>query len=138
MLPDDQLPSLTSEQKSVAGKLGISVEDYARSVLAGRRTSDGLLAKTENFGRLLEEKLKERVSNGLVESVAPETAEHKFRVALRVSGKPAILHVDEEIVDDLFEGGSSEAEAKILRVLDLAMRERVARLKISQRIVAIF
>ncbi len=125
-LPKEQLPALTVEQQIVATKLKISIEDYARSVLAGRRTSDGLLVKTASFGRLLEEKLKERVANGLVESVALETSEHKFRVLIQVGGKSAVLHIEEEIVDDLFEGGSSEAEKKILRILDLAMHEKVA------------
>ena len=55
-IPKDELPALTDEQKEVVRKLGLTEEDYARSALAGERTQNALLVKTEMFARLLEKK----------------------------------------------------------------------------------
>jgi hypothetical protein len=124
-IPGDQLKPLTPEQAEVAAQLKISAEDYARSALAGERTTDTLLAKTQRFAGLLEQRLASRARGVSIDSVALETWEHKFRVVIR--GKlDTVLHINEDIVDDLFEGGSKEADDRISRIVDLAVGERVA------------
>lgn len=124
-LPQEQLPSLTPEQREVARKLRISVEDYARSVLAGRRTTESLLAKTTRFARLLQERVRNRAAQADVESVALRTFEHRFDIELKLDGAVLPLRVDENIVDDLFESGSADAEQRLTRILDLALQARV-------------
>jgi hypothetical protein len=71
------------------------------------------------------ERLASRSSDIHVDEVALETWEHKFRIAIQGQMK-AVFRVDEEIVNDLFEGGSKEADEKISRIIDLVLRERVA------------
>jgi len=125
-LPKDQLPPLTEQQKEVARKLGVSEEDYARSALAGERTQNTLLAKTETFARLLEKKLCELGSKASVENVALQILDDRFEVLLRVNGKLLPLRIKEEIVDDILESGSAEAEEKLSKILSrtVGVRER--------------
>jgi flagellar motor protein MotB len=125
-LPKDQLPPLTEEQREVARKLGVSKEDYARSALAGERTQNALLEKTETFARLLERKLRELGSNATVENVVLQILDDRFEVLLRVNGKLLPLRIKEDVIDDLFESGSAEAEQKLARILDatVGVRER--------------
>lgn len=125
-LPKDQLPPLTEQQKEVARKLGVSEEDYARSALAGERTQNTLLAKTETFARLLEKKLSELGSKASVENVALQILDDRFEVLLRVNGKLLPLRIKEEIVDDLLESGSADAEEKLSKILNttVGVRER--------------
>jgi len=93
--------------------------------LAGERTTEALLGKTQRFAGLLEQRLASRVAGVQIDSVALETWEHKFRVVIR--GKlNTVFHVNEDIVDDLFEGGSKEADERISRIVDLVVGERVA------------
>jgi hypothetical protein len=123
-IPKDQLPALTKEQKEVAGKLGVSEEDYARSALAGERTQNSLLAKTEAFARLLEKKIKDLGFKAVVENVILQILEHRFDVLLNVNGTKLPLRIKEEIVDDLFEAGSADAEEKLSRILNLTLGPR--------------
>jgi hypothetical protein len=127
-LPAAELPPLTDEQRSIAEKLGISAEDYARSAKAGELTRRELQTKTENFGRLLEQKIRDRVPGSSVESIVLLTFEGKFRVVAVSGGKEIRLHVDEDLVDDLLQSGSPEMEARLDRVIDLNLpRSEAAR-----------
>lgn len=120
LLPE-QLPRLTHEQRSVARKLGIPEEEYARSLVAGQRSHEALLAKTERLARLLAKLLKEMNATVTVENITLRTFEEKFDVLLR-SGTTAIpLRISEDIVDELFERGSEDAERRIARVLQTAL-----------------
>ena len=125
-LPKDQLPPLTQEQKAVAAKLRVSEEDYARSALAGQETQGNLLAKTERFARLFERRVKGLDPNATVERVALLSWEHRFDIVMRIGRGIVPVRVDEAIVDDLFEGGSSEADQKLSRIVELALGQRVA------------
>jgi hypothetical protein len=118
-LPASELPALSDEQKSFAEKLGISPEDYARSTKAGELTRRELQAKAETFGRLLEQKIRDRAPNASVESVVLLTFEGKFRVVTVVGGKETLLQIDEELVDDLLQSGSPEMETRLDRIIDL-------------------
>jgi hypothetical protein len=125
-LPKEELPALTDEQKEVARKLKVSEEDYARSALAGKRTQNALLAKTEMFARLLGKKLRDVGSKATVESVVLQILDDMFEVVLKLNGKLVPLRIKEEIVNDLFEGGSADAEGRVSRILDstIGVRER--------------
>lgn len=123
-LPKAELPPLTEEQKEVARKLGVSEEDYARSALAGERTQNALLAKTETFARLLEKKLRDLGLNANVENVVLQILDDRFEVLLRMNGKLLPLRIKEEIVDDLLERGSAEAEERLARILNATVGVR--------------
>jgi hypothetical protein len=125
-VPVEQLPPLSAEQREVACKLGIREEDYARSALAGQRTAQRLLEKTERLGRLLQQKMTARGGAVTVQRVALQTWEHRFNVQVEVDGQVVSFRVAEEVVDDLFEGGSADADQRLSRILEVSLPTRVA------------
>jgi hypothetical protein len=126
-LPADQLPALSPAQKEAARRLHVSEEDYARSALAGHRTGEKLLQKTERFARWLQALLRERAVDAEVGNVTLNTWDGKFEVTLGRNGSPLFFKVDEEVVDSLFESGSADAEQRLARVLDLVLGVGAAR-----------
>ena len=117
-IPFQDLPALTDEQRQVARKLDISEEDYARSVLAGRRTQEVLVRKAEALAAFLEGRIAHEHGRIQVNRIVLDVVEHRFIVELDVGGKPRVLRIDEDIVDDYFESGSPDAEVKLARVFD--------------------
>jgi len=120
-LSPEQLPRLTDEQRSVASKLGIPEEDYARSVVAGERNREALLLKTERLARLLEQRLKASGIGAHVNRVTLRTIQHRFDVELQVNGRMVPFQVEETVVDDYFDSGSNDAEQRLGHILDRAL-----------------
>lgn len=120
-IPKEQLPPLTDAQKTVAHQLGASEEDYARMILEGERAHDELLVKTELFARLLEKKLHEIGSKAKIQNVLLRTLDGKFEVEMDVNGRTIPLRIREELIDDLFEAGSPDAEERLARILQTTL-----------------
>ncbi len=120
-LPVEQLPPLTKEQQEVAKKLGISDADYRRSAFAGERSRETLLAKTERLARQLAKMLRGLHSDASIDSVTLRTFGERLDVSLRLGQQVVPIRISEELVDDLFEGGSEEAERRLVRVLESAV-----------------
>jgi hypothetical protein len=116
-VPTGDLRPLTPPQREVARKLGISEDDYARSALAGERTQQSLLTKTETFARLLQRRLGEVAPEAKVNRVTLRTLNDRFDVEVVVDNSTLPLRIDERIVDDLFERGSEDAEQRLQRIL---------------------
>jgi hypothetical protein len=121
-VPANRLPALTPEQREVARKLGIPEPDYARSALAGERTREALLRKTERLARLLEHRMQALGLSGSIKRVMLRTVEHRFDVEIESGGHMVPLRIEENLVDDYFDGGSLDAEEKLGRILDRALR----------------
>jgi hypothetical protein len=121
-VPDTELPPLTPEQREVAKKLGVSENDYARSALAGERAREVLLRKTERFARLLEQRLSALKLHATVTRVMLRTFEHRFDVEIDANSQLVPLRIEESLVDDYFDGGSIEAEERLGRILDRAVK----------------
>ncbi len=123
-LPAEQIP-LTHEQREVARKLGVPELDYARGAEAGRRSQEALLAKTEKFARLLARLLEERVATlgggGKINRVTLRTIHDRFDVEMQINGRIVPLRVEESIVDEYFDAGSTDAEQRLIRILDRAL-----------------
>jgi len=125
-LPASELPPLTAEQRIVAKKLGIVEADYARSALAGQRTTEKLFDKTERFGRYFKRALSRKSQQGLVESITLNTWDGKFEITVREAGRLIHLCDDEAIVDDYFDSGSPDMEERLSRILDLTLEPQVS------------
>jgi len=123
-LPSEQLPSLSKEQREVAGKLGIPEADYARSAFAGKRSQETLLAKTERFARLLAGMLRQANIPASIESVTLRTFDEKFDILLKSGRSVVPLRVAESLVDDLFENGSAEAKQRMTRILETVAQQQ--------------
>ena len=125
-VPANQLPELTVEQKSVAKKLGISEEDYARSAYAGKRNQDRLIEKTRRFAGILEERLRSLSEGARIERVRLVTIEHEYSIELSVNDRRIFFRVPEEMVDDFIEGGSADVGRQIMNRLETVLTGRAA------------
>jgi hypothetical protein len=124
-IPKEQLPPLTPEERATAAQLRVPEENYARSAFAESKTQDKLLQKTERLARLLLEMLQSRSYPGTVQRVLLDTLDGKFEVEFR-NGGTFEARIDEGLVDEIFETGSSDAERRLSRILDLVLEKRVA------------
>ena len=118
--PADQLPPLSEAQREVARKLHIPEEDYARSAFAGKRTQAALLEKAQRFARLLDARVKKLREAASVSTVVLRTIDHRFDVEISDGKKLLPLRIDENIVDDLLEGGSADADRRVSGMLEQA------------------
>ncbi len=125
-VPADQLPSLTGDQKSVAKKLGISEEDYARSAYAGKRNQDRLIDKTRRFAEILEERLQSISEGARIDRIRLVTIEHEYRIEITLNNRKLFFRVPEEMVDDFIEGGSAEIGRQIMNRLETVVTGRAA------------
>ncbi len=125
-LPKEDLPPLTPEQQQVARKMRIPEADYARGALASKQGAEKLLDVVERFARLVRVKLQGRAPSLELKRVALDTLIGKYEVEANLNGHTLTFRVDEELVDDLFEGGSEIAEKRLDRVIDLALLTEVS------------
>jgi hypothetical protein len=119
-LSAEQLPRLSEEQRAVAKKLGIPEQDYARSVVAGERGREALLAKTERLARLLEQRIAALGIDGRINRVTLRTIQGRFDVEVQVNGRVLPLRIEETLVDDYFDNGSADSEQRLAHILDRA------------------
>jgi len=119
-LSAEQLPRLSEEQRAVAKKLGIPEQDYARSVVAGERSREALLAKTERLARLLEQRIATLGIDGRINRVTLRTIQGRFDVEVQVNGRVLPLRIEETLVDDYFDNGSADSEQRLAHILDRA------------------
>ncbi|MGO8719973.1 MAG: hypothetical protein ACLQMO_12255 [Acidobacteriaceae bacterium] len=110
-------------KKTVADKLRISHEDYARSVYAGDLTRNELGAKAKRAGRLVERIARSRVPDVHVDSAWLKTIDGKFRFDLDFNRSRTAIWVAEDLVDEFLESGSRIAEEKIARSIESALPE---------------
>jgi hypothetical protein len=76
------------------------------------------------FARLLEKKLRDLGLKATVDNVVLRILEDRFDVVLRVNGAGFPLRIKEDVVDELFEGGSVDAEEKLSRILKATVGAR--------------
>ena len=117
----EELPTLSPPQQETARRLHVSEEDYARSALAGRRSRQKLLQKTERFARWLQGLLRGKAAGTEIKTVVLNTWDGKFEITLHRDRSPVFFRVDEDRVDSLFEGGLRDAEQRLSHVLDLVL-----------------
>jgi hypothetical protein len=117
-VPKEQLPALTPEQRRVAEAQRIPEELYQRSAVAGQRTAEKLLKKTEWFAKVLQKELAERAPEAAINSVVLDARKEKFDIAVAINGTEMPLHIEERIVDELFDLGSTDAGQRLSTMLD--------------------
>jgi hypothetical protein len=126
-VPSGELPPLTEMERTVAKKLGVSEEDYARNLLAGHKTTEFLYGKTERLARHLQAVIAANRISARIERIALINVDHRFDVEVRVNGSTVLMRIDENVVDDLFEGGSAEAEERLQRIVRTNLQAGAAR-----------
>ncbi|MHB1699466.1 MAG: hypothetical protein ACYCSN_04895 [Acidobacteriaceae bacterium] len=121
------MPQLTAAEKIVAGKFGQSDEEYARSRYATELTDFDLAARAQRLGEFVQRVMQESLPDAVVERVWLKTFEGKFRLDCAIGGVASPIFIEEELVDDLFEGGDSLAEEKIRRIVNLSLPARTSK-----------
>jgi hypothetical protein len=123
--PTNALPELTPAQRNTAKQLHVSEEDYARMFLAQQLSADRLVEKTAEFGNLLERSIQARGIDASVRSIKLDDLHQRYEVEVQANGTQVPLTIDGQLVQDLLERGSAEAEASISRIIDLSLGRRV-------------
>ena len=122
-VPKEQLPALTSEQRKVADAQHVPEELYQRSALAGRRTAEKLLRKTEWLAKLLRSELAKQAPKAAIRSVVLDVWGGKFEIDIEIDSAPfPPLHIGENIVDDLLDLGSTASEQKLSEMLERCLQ----------------
>ena len=121
-IPVDQLPSLSEEEMSVAGKLAIPIDEYRRARYAAEISRKHLKDRATRLGLLVQNWLSDHEFSAHVSSVWLKTFAGKYRVDIG-GATPHRLFFEEELVDDMLEGGSEEARHRFNRVLSLNLLE---------------
>ncbi len=116
-IPVQELPVLSDEEQRVAEKLAISAEDYRRSKYAAELTKKQLELRAMKVGRLVEEWLRSRQVKAEIKTVWLKTFDGKYRIDADVEGVGQSVMITEDLVDDLLDAGSQEAQRSFDRVL---------------------
>jgi hypothetical protein len=124
-VPIDQLPALSDEQRVVAKKLGISEEAYARSAYAGQKNQGRLIEKSMKFAKLLQKKLQARADFQLG-TIRLDVLKHRYEVVGTEDARHVSFFVSEDLIDELLQSGSENAERSLDRVLDYAFPAHAA------------
>lgn len=118
---DQLLAALTPEQRETAQQMRVPEEDYARAMLANRKGLEKMGEKARRFARLLRQKLGALNPTASIEKILLDTFAERFEVEIAANGTTLPLTVSEKLVDELFESGSIEAEARLVRILEFAL-----------------
>ena len=119
--PEWQLLSLTEGQKAAAKRMGISEDEYKKSVYAAKRSKERLIEKTKPFATFLERSLGRIAPNAHIDKIRLLTTEREYRVDGYVAGKKARFRVSEDMVDDFVERGFANVGESIERNLETAI-----------------
>ncbi len=117
-LPPQELPALTPEEREVAVNLGLRAEDYARSRLAGDKTRAKLGERAERVGLIIDSWMKKHGLPGEVTAVWLKTFQGKFRIEIATEARTMHLFIEEQIMDDLLDAGSRQAQDLLDRLLE--------------------
>jgi hypothetical protein len=107
--------------------MGISAEDYRRSKYAGDLTREGLQARALQVGKLIEDWMRTQNVVGDVRAVWLKTYEGKFRVDVHLGGGIQQVFLKEDVVNDLLDSGSRDAQQSLDRLLSANLLSEIAR-----------
>jgi hypothetical protein len=124
--PNRELPNLNQLQREIAGKFGISKEEYARSVLAGRYGVQRLRKRTTRLGEEIDKILLEVSPGYRVSKVIAEMFRERWLILIRTSGRDLGVSVPRELGDSFLDSGArgaaEELKARVKAALGLGER----------------
>jgi hypothetical protein len=121
LAPFSDLPPLSNEQADVAGKLGLSAEEYIRSAYAGELSKPELVSKAEGIGKLVERIAKTYAPSARIDKVLLETYLGLVRLSGTAGNSEFRIDVEEDLIDDLMRGGSKELLERLERIVRMAL-----------------
>lgn len=124
-VPVQELPAISEDEQRVAEKLAISAEDYRRSKYASELTKKQLELRAVKVGQLIESWLRSHQFKAEIKAVWLKTFDGKYRIDVDVDGVAQLVLITEDLMDDVLDSGSHEAQQSFDRVLtaNFGMRE---------------
>jgi hypothetical protein len=116
-IPVQELPGISEEEQRVAEKLAISAEDYRRSKYAAELTKKQLDLRAVKVGQLVESWLRNHHVKAAIKAVWLKTFEGKYRIDVDVDGVVQLVVITEDLMDEILDTGSQEAQRSFDRAL---------------------
>lgn len=116
-IPVQELPAISEEEQRVADKLAISAEEYRRSKYAAELTKKQLELRALKVGQLVEHWLRAHQVKAEIKAVWLKTFDGKYRIDVDVDGVAQLVMITEDLMDDILDSGSQEAQRSFDRVL---------------------
>lgn len=117
LAPLTSLPELSSEETAFVESLKLSAEERRRSKYAVDLTRPQLEERALLVGRLVNDWFRNNRCAYNVTAVEWRTLEGKFHLRVEVEGRERQLNIREELIDELLENGSEDAERRLSRLL---------------------
>ncbi len=116
-IPVQELPAISEDEQRVAEKLAISAEDYRRSKYASELTKKQLELRAMKVGQLVGSWLRSHHVKAEIKAVWLKTFDGKYRIDVDVDGVAQSVIITEDLMDDILDAGSQEAQRSFDRVL---------------------
>jgi hypothetical protein len=114
-LPVSELRQLTTEEKEVARKLGITEESLARSAKADEFGKERMRRKAQEFGQRVNRILEESGS-GRVDAVRADLINGRWLVRVKAR-EYVVMSFPRELVDDLLDSGAISDLEQVKRLI---------------------
>jgi hypothetical protein len=107
--PKEGLPELTEAQREVANKLGISEEQYARSVLAVRFGIQRLRNRATKLGEEVQKILAGVSAESRVSRVVADLARERWVIVIQTPNRQAGVVLPRDLGDDFLDFSTSDS-----------------------------
>jgi len=116
--PKTELPKLNDEQREVAGRMGISEEEYARGVLVGEYGENRQRQRGKVIGLRIEEILEGLGKPYALEALIREGVRERWVARINTPAEPKNVAINLDLADDVIDSGTVQ-DLERLRVLIL-------------------
>ncbi len=117
--PRAELPKLTSQQKEIVRKFGVTDEEYRRGLLAGLYGQERMRTRGQGLGELVEKILEGLGPGHRLVAVVAEMVKDRWVLRIQTPEKVANVSVPRELADDVLDSSVSD-EVEKLRVCVLS------------------
>jgi hypothetical protein len=117
--PKSELPKLEKGQREIARKFGVSEEEYARGVLAGKYGEGRIRERGIELGKRIKSILDGVGSDYRLAAVRSEMLNERWLVRIVSPKKVANIAVPRDLADDVLDSGA-KGELEKLRTLVLS------------------
>jgi hypothetical protein len=117
-----KLPPLSKQQREVARKMGIPVEEYQRNVLAGQLGEMRLQSKGEALGLVVQELLRGLGPGYRLESIKGDPGNERWICTVGTPDIVANVAIPRELADDALDSGAKDEVQRLARHLAAELR----------------
>jgi hypothetical protein len=115
--PDDSLPQLTDEQRSVATKFGMTESEYARGVLVGEIGDRRQISRGERLGMLIGQLLNGLGPEYTLRAILLKGMEDAWRARIQARERVINVPIPLDLADDALDSGDVATVEKLKNYL---------------------